>query len=157
MQQGLRIISSCCFCRNVKKPDFLRNLAFWRRRRDLNPCAGYPTYTLSRGASSPLEYFSMVTMCLPMMTLILPFSCNRKSMAEREGFEPPAPHGVTGFQDQLHKPLGHLSASNRVRLIEYHTFPLLSIINSRFSQNYFRQSLTLPWLILPPGYAIIIS
>jgi len=33
----------------------------------------------------------------------------------------------------------------------------LSIINSRFSQNYFRQSLTLPWLILPPGYAIIIS
>jgi hypothetical protein len=24
----------------------------WRRRRDLNPRAGYPTYTLSRGASS---------------------------------------------------------------------------------------------------------
>ncbi len=33
----------------------------WRRRRDLNPRAGYPTYALSRGASSPLEYFSMVT------------------------------------------------------------------------------------------------
>ena len=32
---------------------------FWRRRRDLNPRAGYPTYTLSRGASSPLEYFSV--------------------------------------------------------------------------------------------------
>ena len=29
----------------------------WRRRRDLNPRAGYPTYALSRGASSPLEYF----------------------------------------------------------------------------------------------------
>ena len=27
-------------------------LAFKRRRRDLNPRAGYPTYTLSRGASS---------------------------------------------------------------------------------------------------------
>jgi len=28
-------------------------LAFlWRRRRDLNPRAGFPTYTLSRGASS---------------------------------------------------------------------------------------------------------
>jgi hypothetical protein len=30
-------------------------------------------------------------------------------MAEREGFEPPVPCDITGFQDQLHKPLGHLS------------------------------------------------
>ena len=30
-------------------------------------------------------------------------------MAEREGFEPPVPCGITGFQDRLHKPLGHLS------------------------------------------------
>ncbi len=29
----------------------------WRGRRDLNSRAGNPTYTLSRGASSPLEYF----------------------------------------------------------------------------------------------------
>ena len=28
-------------------------LYFWRRRRDSNSRAGYPTYTLSRGASSP--------------------------------------------------------------------------------------------------------
>ena len=27
----------------------------WRRLRDLNSRAGYPTYSLSRGASSPLE------------------------------------------------------------------------------------------------------
>ena len=32
-------------------------------------------------------------------------------MAERVGFEPTAPFGVTGFQDQLLKPLGHLSIS----------------------------------------------
>ena len=32
-----------------------------------------------------------------------------KSLAERVGFEPTAPFGVTGFQDQLLKPLGHLS------------------------------------------------
>ena len=32
----------------------------WRRRRDLNPRAGFPTYSLSRGAPSPLGYFSMV-------------------------------------------------------------------------------------------------
>ena len=30
-------------------------------------------------------------------------------LAEREGFEPPVPFDITGFQDQLHKPLGHLS------------------------------------------------
>ena len=27
-------------------------IKLWRRRRDLNPRAGFPTYTLSRGASS---------------------------------------------------------------------------------------------------------
>ena len=36
------------------------NNAVWRRKRDLNPRAGYPTYSLSRGAPSPLGYFSMV-------------------------------------------------------------------------------------------------
>ena len=30
-------------------------------------------------------------------------------LAERVGFEPTAPFEVTGFQDQLLKPLGHLS------------------------------------------------
>ena len=29
----------------------------WRRTRDLNPRAGFPTYSLSRGAPSPLGYF----------------------------------------------------------------------------------------------------
>ncbi len=30
-------------------------------------------------------------------------------LAERVGFEPTVPRGITGFQDQLLKPLGHLS------------------------------------------------
>ena len=30
-------------------------------------------------------------------------------MAEKEGFEPTVPLSITGFQDQLLKPLGHLS------------------------------------------------
>lgn len=46
-----------------------------------------------------LGYFSMV------------ICAARWFMAEREGFEPPAPCGITGFQDQLHKPLGHLSGN----------------------------------------------
>ena len=49
-----------------KKPDILGLFAgdiffistLWRSRRDLNSRAGYPTYALSRGASSPLEYYS---------------------------------------------------------------------------------------------------
>ena len=32
----------------------------WRRRWDLNPCAAHTAYSLSRGAPSPLGYFSMV-------------------------------------------------------------------------------------------------
>ena len=30
----------------------MQSILFWRRRRDSNPRAGFPTYTLSRGASS---------------------------------------------------------------------------------------------------------
>ena len=62
---------SCCTCRggartfcprlpalgsksgeqSEKPRTFVRGF-FWRRRRDLNPRAGFPTYALSRGASS---------------------------------------------------------------------------------------------------------
>ena len=45
-----------------KKAVLCTTSLFWRRRRDLNPRASCPTYTLSRGASSPLEYFSKVKM-----------------------------------------------------------------------------------------------
>ena len=41
-------------------------------------------------------------------------------LTEKVGFEPTAPCGVTGFQDQLLKPLGHLSM--HVALIFYHIF-----------------------------------
>jgi hypothetical protein len=32
-------------------------------------------------------------------------------LAERVGFEPTGPFGLTGFQDRLLKPLGHLSVN----------------------------------------------
>ena len=35
-------------------------------------------------------------------------------MAERVGFEPTVPLSITGFQDQLLKPLGHLSIFTKV-------------------------------------------
>ena len=37
-----------------------------------------------------------------------------RKLAEREGFEPPVPFGITGFQDQRHQPLGHLSTRNQL-------------------------------------------
>ena len=47
----------------------------------------------------PLEYFSSHIISFPALFY----------MAERVGFEPTVPFGITGFQDQLLKPLGHLS------------------------------------------------
>ena len=41
-----------------------------------------------------------------------PNALHKIDMAERVGFEPTAPCGVTGFQDQLLKPLGHLSLND---------------------------------------------
>ena len=35
-------------------------------------------------------------------------------MAERVGFEPTVPFDITGFQDQLLKPLGHLSTISKI-------------------------------------------
>ena len=72
-------------------------LSSWRRRRDLNPRAGIPTYSLSRGAPSASWVLLHSTVAF-------------EKMAEREGFEPPVPCDITGFQDRLHKPLEHLSA-----------------------------------------------
>ena len=81
----------------TKRLDIYFVTVIWRRRRDSNPRAGYPTYALSRGASSPTWVLLRVT-----------YSINIK-LAERVGFEPTVPCGITGFQDQLLKPLGHLS------------------------------------------------
>ena len=55
-------------------------------------------YSLSRGAPSTTWVLLHKALTEKMI-----------KMAERVGFEPTAPFGVTGFQDQLLKPLGHLS------------------------------------------------
>ena len=60
---------------------------FWRRRGDSNSCAGFPTYALSRGASSP-------TWVLLRMVTSLTYSIK---MAERVGFEPTVPVKVRRF------------------------------------------------------------
>ncbi len=52
------------------------------------------TNGLANRPLQPLEYFSKYGF-----------------LAERVGFEPTVPCGITGFQDRLLKPLGHLSVS----------------------------------------------
>ncbi len=40
------------------------------------------------------------------------------------GFEPTVPCGITGFQDQLHKPLGHPSVSGTYCIITKGPYPV---------------------------------
>ena len=55
-------------------------------------------------AGEPLEPLGYICLC--------GFSSDaaQAKLAEREGFEPPVPFDITGFQDQRLKPLGHLSS-----------------------------------------------
>ena len=55
-------------------------------------------------AGEPLEPLGYICIC--------GFSSDaaQAKLAEREGFEPPVPFDITGFQDQRLKPLGHLSS-----------------------------------------------
>ena len=89
-------------CKNVKKrtetlyqsfSPFMAEKEGFEPSRQLShptPLAGEPL--------RPLGYFSMPD-----------------GLAEREGFEPPVPFDITGFQDQRLKPLGHLSPDeNRI-------------------------------------------
>ena len=48
----------------------------------MNSRAGYPTYTLSRGASSPLEYFSTVNKYFYTALKIKRLFCRRQTTAE---------------------------------------------------------------------------
>ena len=47
-------------------------------------------------------------------------------VTEKVGFEPTAPCGVTGFQDQLLKPLGHLSIALSLHGRSHATIDILS-------------------------------
>lgn len=59
----------------------------------MNPRAGYPTYSLSRGASSPLEYFSKTVKFIKTYQNVI------DKMAEEKRFELLVPCEITSFQD----------------------------------------------------------
>ena len=82
-----------------------------RRRRDLNPRAAindllpFQGSPFSRLGTSPsaLKHFNLENNKTTKLF--------RQFLTEKVGFEPTVPFGITGFQDQLLKPLGHLSIS----------------------------------------------
>ena len=90
----------------------LQGCFFWRRKRDLNPRDTFAPYSLSRGAPSPLGYFSIVFSCL-----------HHQRVAERVGFEP---------TDARASPVFKTGAFNRSAIspqcahLLYHTFADLS-------------------------------
>ena len=84
----------------------IQDVSQWRRKRDLNPRDPFEPYSLSRGAPSPLGYFSSMVNAISLGML-----------AERVGFEPTVHCCITSFQDWLLKPLGHLSF--RIQLYHY--------------------------------------
>ncbi len=69
---------------------------------------------------------AMSAECIKKMLRI----CPPPDKTEKVGFEPTVPFGITGFQDQLLKPLGHLSlainflyqASNRLSCPQQHVY-----------------------------------
>ena len=88
----------------------------------MNPRASCPTYTLSRGASSPLEYFSKVKMCSYYSLLRGGLSLNPppvKSLAERVGFEPTWACTQTVFKTASLWPLRYLSINTEPRMLPY--------------------------------------
>ena len=75
-----------------------------RRRRDLNPRAAINDLLPFQGSPFSLLGTSPNKLTYKRYLISIPVDT-----AEKVGFEPTAPCGVTGFQDQLLKPLGHLS------------------------------------------------
>ena len=91
-------LSHVCFASSAINGDHQR------RRRDLNPRAAINDLLPFQG--SP---FSLLGTSPNKLTYKRYLISIQADTAEKVGFEPTAPCGVTGFQDQLLKPLGHLS------------------------------------------------
>ena len=92
-----------------------------RRRRDLNPRTAINDLLPFQG--SP---FSLLGTSPNKLTYKRYLISIQADTAEKVGFEPTAPCGVTGFQDQLLKPLGHLSIALSLHGRSHATIDILS-------------------------------
>ena len=95
--------------------------SFKRRRRDLNPRAAINDLLPFQGSPFSLLGTSPNKLTNKRYSISIPVDT-----AEKVGFEPTAPCGVTGFQDQLLKPLGHLSIALSLHGRSHATIDILS-------------------------------
>ena len=86
------------------KKDYKSQSLVWRRRRDLNPRASFPTYTLSRGASSanlstsPQKKIAHIFLMLPSKSICMRTPYEVLSGGE-SGIRTHGRSHVTGFQE----------------------------------------------------------
>ena len=78
------------FSAKKQTPDECRGFVCWRRKRDLNPRDTFAPYSLSRGAPSPLGYFSIVFSCLHHRKWRREWDSNPRMLAHRR-FSRPVP------------------------------------------------------------------
>ncbi len=104
----------------------------WRRRGDSNPRTVLPAYSLSRGA--PYSHLGTSYFCMAASSVRHIQFLERKW--RREWDSNPRLLRVTGFQDRLLKPLGHLSNLASIRCESYLITPLLSTVIFFFSHSF---------------------
>ena len=102
----------------ITKIAYPKRYAIWRGKRDLNPRAGFPTYSLSRGAPSPLGYFRMLN-----TILYLP----KEKIGGEGGIRTHVTVKSNGFQDRL-----VMTASIPLRFIRLYYY-----ITQRIECQYF--------------------
>ena len=108
-------LSHVCFASSAINGDHQR------RRRDLNPRAAINDLLPFQGSPFSLLGTSPNKLTNKRYSISIPVDT-----AEKVGFEPTAPCGVTGFQDQLLKPLGHLSIALSLHGRSHATIDILS-------------------------------
>ena len=108
------------FAAKNKKTRLFQVWFLWRRRGDSNPRTVLPAYSLSRGA----PYSHLGTSA--WLQVWVNYEVVGDFKWRREWDSNPRLLRVTGFQDRLLKPLGHLSSSFSIRGECYlSTFPLV--------------------------------
>ena len=124
-ERGLCVPNSTVVSEEKEKPPNLaiRWLFLWRRRRDLNPRDTFAPYSLSRGAPSPLGYFSKGC-CLYKKMWRRGWDSNPRALSDKRFSRPPrydhfdtSPYLCSGLRFRL----------ARRQVIFYHLFFNMSI------------------------------
>ena len=129
-ERGLCVPNSTVVSEEKEKPPNLaiRWLFLWRRRRDLNPRDTFAPYSLSRGAPSPLGYFSKGC-CLYKKMWRRGWDSNPRALSDKRFSRPPR---YDHFDTSPSIYLSAASVSPQRQDVFYHSFSLSSTPFSNF-------------------------